>query len=104
MNLLEHNEDNALRVAKLRKMSRKLARNQSRGRVVRKLPQTIFVDRTSKRPAPVLRRSINKNKRLVYMLLLGAVMSLYVSDMDNFAWMKVYHSLESLQGVSLSVP
>ncbi len=104
MYLHENSEENAMRIAKLRKMSRKLARNQSRGRVVRKMPQTIFVERGGSRPVPVLRTSINRNKRLVYMMLLGAVMSLYVSDMDNHAWMKVYSSLESLKTASLPIP
>jgi hypothetical protein len=70
------------RVMTARRMARKLARNKSKNRTVRKLPQSmIIIPRNNGRAIPV-RRAINTNKRLTYILLLGAVLCAYWYDVD----------------------
>jgi hypothetical protein len=60
------------RIMMARRMARKLARNASKRRTVRKLHGRAYH----------MRRAINVNKRLTYMLLLGAVMCAYMYDID----------------------
>lgn len=70
------------RIMAARRMARKLARNKSTRRTVRKLPQSMVVVPTNRsHPFPV-RRAINANKRLTYILLLGAVLCAYAYDVD----------------------
>lgn len=70
------------RIMTARRMARKLARNKSRNRTVRKLPQSmIIVPRNGGKVFPV-RQAINTNKRMTYILLLGAVMCAYWYDVD----------------------
>lgn len=71
------------RIYRMRRMARKLAHNKSRDRVVRRLPQTmvVVVAPKPKRAIPV-RKIINANKRMTYMLLLGATLCAYVWDVD----------------------
>ena len=70
------------RIMTARRMARKLARNKSRNRTVRKLPQSmVIVPRNGGKVFPV-RRAINTNKRLTYILLLGAVLCAYWYDVD----------------------
>jgi hypothetical protein len=70
------------RIMTARRMARKLARNKSKNRTVRKLPQSmVIVPRNSGRAFPV-REAINTNKRLTYILLLGAVLCAYWYDVD----------------------
>lgn len=65
-----------------RRMARKLARNKSTKRTVRKLPQSmVIVPRNSGKVFPV-RRAINTHKRMTYILLLGAVLCAYWYDVD----------------------
>ena len=68
------------RIHKMRRMARKLASNRSKDRTVRKLPQAIMVV-PAKRAIPV-RTAINSNKRLTYMMLLGASLCAYMYDVD----------------------
>lgn len=72
------------RIYRMRRMARKLAHNRSRERVVRKLPQTMVIV-TAPRPKRVVpvRKVINGNKRLTYILLLGMTLSAYVWDLDQ---------------------
>ena len=70
------------RIMTARRMARKLARNKSKSRTVRKLPQSmIMVPRNPRKAFPV-RKAINTNKRLTYILLLGAVLCAYWYDVD----------------------
>ncbi|MEO6094748.1 MAG: hypothetical protein ABIW76_03370 [Fibrobacteria bacterium] len=70
------------RVMTARRMAKKLARNRSKNRTVRKLPQSmVIVPRNAGRVFPV-REAINTNKRLTYILLLGAVLCAYWYDID----------------------
>jgi hypothetical protein len=70
------------RIMTARRMARKLARNKSKTRTVRKLPQSmIIVPRNGGRVFPV-RQAINTNKRMTYILLLGAVLCAYWYDID----------------------
>lgn len=70
------------RIMTARRMARKLARNKSKNRTVRKLPQSmIVVPRHGGRAYPI-RKAINTNKRLTYIILLGAVMCAYWYDID----------------------
>lgn len=70
------------RIMTARRMARKLARNRSKNRTVRKLPQSmVIVPRNGGRVFPV-REAINTNKRLTYILLLGAVLCAYWYDVD----------------------
>ncbi len=70
------------RIMTARRMARKLARNTSRSRTVRKLPQSmIIVPRSGGRAYPI-RYAINANKRMTYILLLGAVLCAYWYDVD----------------------
>lgn len=66
-----------------RRMARKLAHNRSNTRVVRKLPRSMIIEVKVKprQPLPV-RRAINANKRLTYILLLGASLCAYIYDAD----------------------
>lgn len=67
----------------IRNAERKLATRPSRRRVVRKLPRTMVVIR-KKQPGPVtkVRTAINMRKRLVYIVLLGATLGLYIHDVE----------------------
>ena len=70
------------RIMTARRMARKLARNKSKKRTVRKLPKSmIIVPRNGGKVFPV-RQAINTNKRMTYILLLGAVMCAYWYDVD----------------------
>lgn len=71
------------RIMTARRMARKLARNKSKNRTVRKLPQSMVIvpKRYGGRAYPI-RKAINTNKRLTYILLLGAVMCAYMYDID----------------------
>ena len=71
------------RIMMARRMARKLARNASRKRTVRKLPQSmvVVVPKHHGR-AYHMRRAINHNKRLTYIMLLGAVLCAYMYDID----------------------
>ena len=70
------------RIMTARRMARKLARNKSKNRTVRKLPQSmIIVPRSGGKVFPV-RQAINTNKRMTYILLLGAVLCAYWYDVD----------------------
>ena len=70
------------RIMTARRMARKLARNKSRNRTVRKLPQSmVIVSRNGAHVFPV-RQAINTNKRLTYIVLLGAVLCAYWYDID----------------------
>lgn len=80
--IMEGEMEDQERIAMMRRAARKLASNKSKNRVVRKLPRTIEVVRVHKR-ALHLRTAINSNKRLAYILLLGAVMCAYVYDLDQ---------------------
>ena len=68
------------RIHKMRRTARKLASNRSKDRTVRKLPQAIMVV-PAKRVLP-MRSAINGNKRLTYMMLLGASLCAYMYDVD----------------------
>ena len=72
------------RIMKLRKTARKLAKNSSKGRTVRKLSQSMVVVPKPKPHKPIhIRKSVNQNKRLTYIMLLGAVMCAYMYDLDQ---------------------
>jgi hypothetical protein len=93
------------RIMTARRMARKLAKNTSRSRTVRKLPQSMIVVPRSGRAYPI-RRAINTNKRLTYILLLGAVMCAYWYDVDidtlTIVMRTVSHeAAEHLPGVDL---
>lgn len=83
------------RIYRMRRMARKLAHNKSRDRVVRKLPQTMVIVRapTPKRVIPV-RTAINGNKRLTYILLLGASLCAYFYDVDPNTLEFVFRTVE----------
>jgi len=71
------------RIYRMRRMARKLAHNKSRERVVRKLPQTMVIVAAPKpkRAIPV-RKAINTNKRMTYILLLGLSLGALFYDVD----------------------
>lgn len=71
------------RIHQMRRMARKLAHNKSRDRVVRRLPQSVVIVMTprQKRAVP-MRRAINGNKRLTYIMLLGATLCAFMYDVD----------------------
>lgn len=72
------------RIMTARRMARKLARNASKKRTVRRLPQSIvIVPKHQGRRALHMRRAINTHKRLTYILLLGAVLCAYMYDLDQ---------------------
>jgi hypothetical protein len=65
-------------------MAHKLARNKSTKRTVRKLPQTMVVMPVMRlRRAYPGRETLNRNKRLAYIMLLGAVLCAYLYDIDQ---------------------
>jgi hypothetical protein len=70
------------RIMMARRMARKLARNASRRRTVRKLPQSVVIVSKHHGRAYHMRRAINANKRMTYILLLGAVLCAYMYDID----------------------
>lgn len=70
------------RIMMARRMARKLARNASKRRTVRKLPQSMVIVSRHHGRAYHMRRAINVNKRLTYILLLGAVLCAYMYDVD----------------------
>ncbi len=71
------------RIRLAHKMAKKLARNRSKQRTVRKLAQTMVVvpGPGMKRALPI-RSSINRNKRLTYIMLVGISLGAYIYDMD----------------------
>ena len=71
------------RIMMARRMARKLARNASRHRTVRKLPQSIVIEPRHHGRSFHMRRAINSHKRLTYILLLGAVLCAYMYDLDQ---------------------
>ena len=78
---MDENEEERIMMA--RRMARKLARNASKRRTVRKLPQSMVVVMPKHHGrAHHMRRAINHNKRLTYIMLLGAVMCAYMYDID----------------------
>jgi hypothetical protein len=79
--MMEENEEERIMTA--RRMARKLARNVSKKRTVRKLPQSIVIVRTHHGQPFHMRRAINSHKRLTYILLLGAVLCAYMYDLDQ---------------------
>ncbi len=66
-----------------RRMARKLARNASKKRTVRKLPQSIVIVPKHHGRSQHMRRAINTHKRLTYILLLGVVVCPYMYDLDQ---------------------
>ena len=70
------------RIMTARRMARKLARNKSKNRTVRKLPQSMIIVPSSHGRAFPVRHYINANKRLTYIILLGAVLCAYWYDID----------------------
>ena len=101
---MDENEEERIMTA--RRMARKLAKNTSKSRTVRKLPQSmIVVPRSGGRAYPI-RKAINTNKRLTYILLLGAVLCAYWYDVDletlTIVMRTVSHeAAEHLPGVDL---
>jgi hypothetical protein len=80
--MLDEYEDDKERIYQVRRMARKLAHNRSKQRVIRKLPRTMVVEvKRPKRVIPV-RRAINANKRLTYILLLGASLCAFFYDVE----------------------
>lgn len=72
------------RILVARRMAHKLAHNKSKKRIVRKLPQSmVIVPTVGVKRAYSVRRLINENKRLSYIVLLGAVMCAYMYDVDQ---------------------
>jgi hypothetical protein len=71
------------RIMMARRMARKLARNASNKRTVRKLPQSVVIVPSHHGRAFHMRRALNANKRLTYILLLGAVLCAYMYDLDQ---------------------
>jgi hypothetical protein len=71
------------RIMTARRMARKLARNASKHRTVRRLPQSMVIVPKHHGQASHMRRAINSHKRLTYILLLGAVLCAYMYDLDQ---------------------
>ena len=73
------------RLTSIRRTARKLASRQSRNRVVRKLPQTMVVVpiKVPIQPVQSVRRTLNMNKRLAYIVLLAVVLGAYIHDSDE---------------------
>ena len=94
---MENNREEIERVAHLRQMARKLARNRSGQRVIRKLPQSIEIVVLRPKRAIHARTVLNDNKRMAYMLLLGAVSFAYLFEMDSSAWERAFESLQAAQ-------
>lgn len=82
------------RIYRMRRMARKLAHNKSKDRVVRKLPQSmvIIMAPKPKRVVPV-RKAINGNKRMTYILLLGATLCAFFYDLDQSALEQVIQTV-----------
>lgn len=78
--MMDESEEERIMMA--RRMARKLARNASKRRTVRKLPQSMVIVSKHHGRAYHMRRAINVNKRLTYILLLGAVLCAYMYDVD----------------------
>lgn len=80
--MFDEQEQDRIRLA--RRMAHKLASNKSMKRTVRKLPQSMIIVPSSrlKRAYPG-REALHQNKRLAYILLLGAVMCAYMYDVDQ---------------------
>jgi hypothetical protein len=80
--MMDESEEHRIMMA--RRMARKLARNASKKRTVRKLPQSVVIV-APKHHGRVLhmRKAINSHKRLTYILLLGAVLCAYMYDLDQ---------------------
>lgn len=90
------------RIYRMRRMARKLAHNKSRDRVVRKLPQTMVVVMAPKpkRAIPV-RKVINTNKRMTYILLLGLSLGALFYDVDPDTLQTVMQSVGNAAHVHL---
>src|SRR5262245_57217020 len=72
------------RLMRIRRMARKLAKNQSQKRVVRKLPQTmVIVPKAKPRRALQLHGTVSRSRRLAYIMILGAALCAYVADLDQ---------------------
>lgn len=95
----EIDEDEQQRLMQLRRMSHKLARNRSRKRLVRKLHQTVQVVpvRKKRRPVPI-RQSLNRNKRLTYILLLGFSLMAFAYDTDPARMSELWQSFQLVVG------
>lgn len=78
---MEETEEERIMMA--RRMARKLARNASKKRTVRKLPQSIVIVPKHHGRVLHMRRALNAHKRLTYILLLGAVLCAYMYDIDQ---------------------
>ncbi len=94
--------DEGYKLLKLRKMSRKLAFKPTKTRLIRKLPQSIFI--VPKPEAPVIlkvRKKVNTYKRLTYVVLLGVVMAAYLVDTDADQMVNTVNSVSSLTKESL---
>jgi hypothetical protein len=77
----DEEEQHRIRTAK--RMAHKLAHNRSRGRSIRRLPQSmIVVPRNGLRRAYPGREALHRNKRLAYIMLLGASLCAYMYDVD----------------------
>ena len=85
------------RIYNMRRMARKLASNRSNNRTIRKLPQSMVIvpKARPKRVVPV-RKVINGNKRLAYILLLGISLCAYVYDVDQSTVEQVIETVESV--------
>lgn len=92
----ENWEEDRERIYRMRKMARKLASNRSQHRTIRKLPQSMVIELAPrpKRVVPV-RKVINSNKRLTYILLLGISLCAYFYDVDQTTLDYVVHSVGS---------
>lgn len=81
LSMYDEEEQHRIRLAK--RMAHKLAHNRSRGRSIRRLPQSmIVVPRNGLRRAYPGREALHRNKRLAYIMLLGASMCAYMYDVD----------------------
>jgi hypothetical protein len=76
-------ENGQAQILMARRMAQMLARNKSKKRTVRKLPQTMFIlPKSGLRRAYPGREALHQNKRLAYIMLLGTVMGAYLYDID----------------------
>lgn len=89
-------EEDRERIYRMRRMARKLASNRSHNRTIRKLPQSMVIVQAPrpKRVVPV-RKVINSNKRLTYILLLGVSLCAYFYDVDQTTLDYMVHSVGS---------
>ena len=77
----DEEEQHRIRTAK--RMAHKLAHNRSRARSIRRLPQSmVVVPKNGLRRAYPGREALHRNKRLAYIMLLGASLCAYMYDVD----------------------